>query len=190
MTMPTSPRPVRVALVLTTAAISALLASSTLGGCSESSVPGGQGNDVIDDTRPEPRPPANPDPPMDAETTDASDAALYADGPPQVTCGGCACTPDTHFCFSGGTVRGLDTTPPKSPADDSADASDGGDSGPPACPLPPDASTIQAGCNDIPSACAASPTCDCLLTALQPMYACYLVCRVPGPQFLVYCPNP
>ena len=171
-------RPIALAGILT---LGALLGSA----CSESKVAGGTGNDVIDDTRPEPRPPPNPDTPIDA-SVDANDASTYGDGAARATCGGCACTPDAHYCFGGASPRGLDPISPNE-----ADAGDdGGDSGPAACPLPPDASTVQAGCNDLPAECAAAPTCECILTALQPKYSCYLVCQVPGPQFLVYCPNP
>lgn len=176
-------RPIAFAGILT---LTALLGSA----CSESTVAGGTGNDVIDDTRPEPRPPANPDPPVDA-SADVSDALTSADGAAPATCGGCACTPDAHYCFGGAPPRGLDpVSPDVADAASSSDAGDGGDAGPAACPLPPDASTVQAGCNDLPAECAAAPSCECILNALQPKYSCYLVCKVPGPQFLVYCPNP
>jgi hypothetical protein len=131
------------------------------------------GDTVIDDTRDQPRPPPAPeDPPP--EPTDA--AAIYTDAKddysPAAICNGCACTPDAHYCFGGGTFR--------APAE----------AGLPVCPLPEAGAAIGIGCNVLPAACAQTPTCECVLTAIQPAIRCYLVCQPHEGQLLVYCPTP
>lgn len=159
--------------------------------CGDSASPGGSGNTVIDDTRDQPRPPANPDTPVDSGPTDG-EAPIYdgslADGAayqPLSACSGCTCSADSHYCFGGGRARAAPT-----PQARDASAEDGGDASLPACPLPASASTIQVGCNDLPAECAATPRCACVLNAIQPHFACYLVCQPGGDQLRVYCPSP
>jgi hypothetical protein len=152
----------------------AALAATLLGACSTGARrTEAAGNTVIDDTRDQPRPPpAPPDPP-----TEPDDAGgVYVDArdeyAPAAMCGGCACTPDAHYCFGGGTFR--------APAE----------AGIPACALPEAGASVQVGCNALPAACAAAPTCDCILNAIQSQVRCYLVCQPLGGQLLVYCPTP
>jgi hypothetical protein len=49
-------------------------------------------------------------------------------------------------------------------------------------------SSFGVGCQPIPAACAAKPTCDCLLTATAAMVPCYGVCVQNS--LTLYCPNP
>ncbi len=109
-----------------------------------------------------------PDLPSDAGTDAPGDAAQTTDAN-LMACEGCICSADTNFCFGG--ARGRD---PKTP---------------PQCDVG-DGSTPKAGCNRIPPACAAKPTCACIINDLQPGYGCYLVCRDTAAGFLVYCPTP
>ena len=56
-----------------------------------------------------------------------------------------------------------------------------------------DGSALGIGCNDIPPACAATPTCPCILGTLGKI-GCYPVCSPTssdaGDSFFVYCPSP
>ena len=56
-----------------------------------------------------------------------------------------------------------------------------------------DASALGIGCNDVPPACVATPTCPCILGALGNV-GCYPVCSPTssdaGDSFFVYCPSP
>jgi hypothetical protein len=165
-----------------------LLASS---GCSDPTAPSGNGNDVVDDTRPQPRPPATPDQgDMDA----SADGSIYVDAGPEAApvelnaCSSCTCSPDQYFCFAGATARASIHPEPFSAfsafaGSDAAGASEGGAA---ACPVVGGA-TPAVGCNAMPSGCS---DCTCIITQLQPKYGCYLVCANRGDQLLVYCPNP
>lgn len=162
--------------------------------CSDTKSATGQGDNVIDDTRNQPRPPANPDPPVDASVDTGPLYDANGNYKPLTACSDCACTPDTHFCFGGGASRSLSPQIADAGAA-SSDAGDGGDGGLAACPLPGsagggEAGTIQVGCNNLPAECAATPTCACVLNAIQPHFQCYLVCHDPGASLLVYCPSP
>jgi hypothetical protein len=163
-------------VVLATVLVAVLAA-----GCTDASRTDAPGNVVVDDTRDQPRPPANPDPPSsDAAVTDAG-PAYPADAPdgyaPLAACGECACAAPGNYCFGGGSSRTARAS--SAPADDAAL---------PACTLADPAGT-QAGCYAVPAACTATPTCECLLDALQPRLACYLVCAAGDPLH-VYCPSP
>jgi hypothetical protein len=151
--------------------------------CSEPSGSSASGNDVVDDTRPQPRPPANPDEGMDA----SSDAPTYGEGGPEAAtlvlnaCDTCACSPDQYYCFGGATTRAL----PLASSEAGASGDGGGAGG--ACPVVgAGASVPQVGCNALPAGCT---DCACILTQLQPKFACYLVCATDK-QLLVYCPHP
>jgi hypothetical protein len=138
------------------------------------------GDDVVDDTRPsEPRAPADPD--DSAAPPDTDDGAIpYADGGGNLSlgaCDTCSCTGD-HFCYGGGGIRAIRTTA-------AADAG-AGEAGLAACPIVGDGSVPAVGCNPFPAGCT---DCSCIIAALQPKVACYLVCGAGDPP-LVYCPSP
>ncbi len=161
-------------------------AASLSAACNEAPRADAPGNAVVDDTRNQPRPPPTPEPATDASVSDAdvpyADAAgTSLDGyAPSSACAGCACTPDAHYCFGGGTPRAI-----LAPAVDA-----GGDAGIPACTVAASSATTEPGCNAVPPACASAPTCECLLAALQPRFRCYLVCQPSSAELLVYCPTP
>jgi hypothetical protein len=168
-------------LRLVFAALAGALAVASGTACTDASRTDAPGNVVVDDTRDQHRPPANPDPPsLDASVADAS-PAYPADAPdgyaPLSACADCACSPTGHYCFGGGSPRGA-----------LASSAPAGDAALPAC-TPADPGGTQPGCYAVPAACTASPTCECILTALQPRLACYLVCE-PGDPVRVYCPTP
>jgi hypothetical protein len=165
--------------------------------CSDSAKPLGTSDKFIDDT-------AGQDvsaPPPPGPTDSGGDGA-DGYGPTVIACAGCSCDPAKDYCFSGGSGSGT-VGEGGSGADD---ASDGASTHRPAVPLggfgepdgaaeagppPPPCPVVAAGaigCIPLPTACAATPTCPCLLDALQMQYpACYLVCT-PTPGFLsVYC---
>jgi hypothetical protein len=139
------------------------------------------------------RPPADGD---DASAT-ADSASRYADGfsPGEINlraCDGCRCSRATSYCFGGpGTERvpsadggGVE------PVNDAADVDAEVDAGPVLCPVAANASGAPSlGCNALPAACAAKPTCACVVQALQPGFSCYLVCDETN-GFLIYCPTP
>jgi hypothetical protein len=56
-----------------------------------------------------------------------------------------------------------------------------------------DGSALGVGCNAVPPACAATPTCPCILGTLGKI-GCYPVCSPTssdaGDSFFVYCPSP
>ena len=121
-------------------------------------------------------PPPSPSAPPDDAQPPAYDAGVIGDTPYTKAdadlgaCSSCVCSPSTSFCFAGATLRA---------------AMDSG--GPVPCTVASGA-TPQVGCNSLPAACAAKPSCECIIAALQPMYACYLNCQA-GSSWLVYCPN-
>jgi hypothetical protein len=126
-------------------------------------------------------PPAPPEPPADDGGQPLLDGPIYGDAPVYTpfdadlgACSSCACAQGTSFCFGGGSTK--------------APTGDGGDAGPKPCTT---ASTAipEVGCNTLPAACAAKPTCACIIDTLQPSFRCYLNCQDDGKQFLVYCPN-
>jgi hypothetical protein len=123
-------------------------------------------------------PPAPP--PSDQDAAPApDDAGSSLDAYPSVdanlhACAGCTCAPETSYCFAGAS--------PRAPADAGADAAPG------VCATA-SGSPPQVGCNAIPAACTATPTCACIIDVLQPLYRCYLNCSTNGDGMLVYCPN-
>jgi hypothetical protein len=170
----------RIITMLVVSAVGATVA------CSDSAKPLGTGDKVIDDTAGQDAySPTPPPPPADGGGYEAGDGG-YA--PALSTCGGCSCDPTKNYCFSGGVMKAVMPFPNGvfGQPEGGPDAS-----GPPPAPCPVlPAGTLGNGCVPLPAACAAAPTCDCLLDALQPSYKCYLVCT-PSPGFLeVYCPGP
>jgi hypothetical protein len=89
------------------------------------------------------------------------DAYAYS---PLTVCKNCACEAGT-YCFGGGTGH---TTFSGSCTN---------------------AGSLDVGCQPLPSSCASTPTCACVLSALTTSKAlsCYAVCS-KGPT--VYCPSP
>src|SRR4051812_1759488 len=74
------------------ASLGACIAASSLAACVESKSAGAGGNVVIDDTREQPRPPPNPDPPIDANIPDAPLYDALGDYQPLAACNGCTCS--------------------------------------------------------------------------------------------------
>ncbi len=145
--------------------------------CSEATAPTvvAPGDDLVNDSNntdaaPMPAPP----PDSDAQADASMDTGIvYTDGsyaPMLNTCAACSCSATKGFCFAGGVHLS------------------GGPDAQPACAMVT-GSTVEDGCNSLPAACAANPTCDCVLTAVQPQFQCYLVCSPDNGYLLVYCPN-
>lgn len=151
--------------------------------CSDSAQPIGHGDKVINDTKGQPVSPPLPPPYNPGEGGYDAGEGGYA--PALNTCGGCSCDPATNYCFSGGVAKAVLPAP-----EGLFGVPDAGDAGPPPPPCPIlKAGELGNGCAPLPASCTGSPTCDCLLAALQPSYKCYLVCT-PTPGFLeVYCPG-
>jgi hypothetical protein len=139
-------------------------------GCSDRIQP--SGSTLVKDVPPPPPPPPDEDASGPGYDAGARDGYVPVDAN-YGACAGCVCAPETSYCFAGATPRAdaLDAAPP--PVCTTASGS------------PP-----QVGCNTVPAACAAKPTCACIIDTLQPLYRCYLNCRDDGDQKLVYCPNP
>ncbi len=169
---------------LAASGLAAVLAASAVGACSDRVQPTGS-RLVVD--APPPVPPAPRDdaqpPSYDAGAPDG-DASLYARGDAAnlSACKGCVCAKDVSFCFAGATLAF-----PRVGA--GADAGDAGDPGPQICATA-SAPPAVVGCNTLPAACAAKPSCACIIDTLQPAYRCYLNCADDGTEWLVYCPNP
>jgi hypothetical protein len=173
----------RITIVFAVTAICAAVA------CSDSAKPLGSGDKFVNDTAGQdaysPPPPSSP---SDA----ASDADAYAAAAAASACESCSCDPKVNYCFSGEALRMTFKDPihvilaagfgePDGAAEAKAPP-------PPPCPVLTVGSTDD-GCIPLPAACAATPTCACVLAALQPLYACYLDCS-PTPGYLsVRCPN-
>jgi hypothetical protein len=158
--------------------------------CSDAAKPLGTGDKFINDTLGEDA--YSPPPPQCAPDTGSYEAAAEGGGyaPALNTCSSCSCDPTKNYCFSGGVLR---TAVRPFPAGSGGFGEPDGAAmaGPPPAPCKIlDAGTLTTGCVPLPAACKATPTCDCLLAALQGYYSCYLVCT-PTPGYLeVYCPNP
>jgi hypothetical protein len=116
-------------------------------------------------------------PAYEASVPDGGDAAPYT-GAVLTACDTCVCAKDTSYCFAGATLR----------APMGGAGKDAGDAGPPICTTSSGASAT-IGCTTLPAACAAKPTCACIIDALQPLYRCYLNCADDGSKWLVYCPS-
>jgi hypothetical protein len=156
--------------------------------CSDAAKPLGTGDKFVNETDgedtyvpPQPTPPSG-----DGGTTYEGGEDGYA--PALNTCASCSCDPAKNYCFSGGVLREVKPFPGSSGFGEPDGAAT---SGPPAAPCKIlDAGTLGNGCIPLPAACKTTPTCDCVLAALQSYYSCYLVCT-PTPGYLeVYCPNP
>jgi hypothetical protein len=181
-------------------AVSAALLLSLAAACSNGTPPAVHpGDDITDNTNEgDTGIPATPPPSGDSGMDDSS---LYDDSgfqPMLGACSTCSCSTKKGFCFGGGVTF---HSPPL-PLGGHSDAGDGGgagdaseDTGPAACPMVSAGTNdagqtkIEIGCNTLPAACAATPTCGCVLEAIQPQFACYLVCTPDDGYLLVYCPN-
>lgn len=155
-------------------ALGSALAISLAAACSSSKSTGGDGgvDDLTDDTHHEDAGPGTPLPPADAGPVDAATTTYDNYAPALDTCRSCSCPSSSAFCFAGG-IHAI--TPP--------------DAAPAACVIV-DAGAVEPGCNTLPPACAAKPTCECVIAAIQPSFTCYLVCTPDPGYLLVYCPNP
>jgi hypothetical protein len=139
------------------------------------------GDDLENDTNDsDAQPPLPPTAPADAQI----DAGLYPDGestyaPMLAQCAACECSAKKGFCFAGGVH--FSNPPPSEAGASDAEA---------ACSMVGGGSAgVVNGCNALPSACTANPTCACVLDAIQTQFACYLVCSPDDGYLLVYCPN-
>jgi hypothetical protein len=169
----------RITLSLVVAALGAAIA------CSDAAKPLGSGDTLTNDTAGEDAySPPIPQPPSDGGEGGATDSG-YA--PALGTCSSCSCDPTKNYCFSGGTPLMATRVFPLSGPGFGEPTPDAGPPPPPCTLLP--AGSVANGCTPLPAACAAAPSCTCLLGALQPLYSCYLVCT-PTPGYLeVYCPD-
>jgi hypothetical protein len=142
------------------------------GACSNpTKPPNAPGDDLVNDTNEEEAGPPQPNQPVDAAPMDSS-PPVSADAsyvPMLMACASCNCSMTTGFCFAGGTHML-------------------GPSDAPACMMVA-GPAIGVGCNALPAACAANPTCACVIDAIQPQFNCYLVCTPDPGYFLVYCPS-
>jgi hypothetical protein len=167
--------------------------------CSDTAKPLGTGDMFTNDTLGQ----DVSSPPVPTLDSGAYNADAY--GSSMNACVACSCDPTKNYCFSGG---GSTASAPDG-ATTAADTGDNGDSagahfplaiplggfgepdgaaeaGPPlpACPI---VAAGSLGCSPLPAACTASPSCACLLSALQSQHStCYLDCT-PTPGFDVYC---
>jgi hypothetical protein len=172
-------------------------ALATFFACSDSAKPLGTSDKFIDDTAGQDvsAPPA-------PEPTDSSAYGADGYGPTIIACASCSCDPTKNYCFSGGmgtaaaggdaaadgATDGASAHRPAFPLGGGFGEPDGAaEAGPPPPPCPMVAAG-QLGCIPLPAACTATPTCSCLLGALQAQFpTCVLVCT-PTPGFLsLYC---
>jgi hypothetical protein len=154
--------------------------------CSDSAQPLGKGDTFTNDTvGQDVYSPAPPQP-----TDGGGDADAYA--APASPCASCTCSSAKNYCFAGGALKTARTIVPShilaSGFGEPDGAAEANAPPPPACPILAAGSTSN-GCIPLPSACEATPTCACVLNALQPMYACYLDCALGMDSLEVYCPN-
>jgi hypothetical protein len=90
---------------------------------------------------------------------------------PQSACSSCKCDMRVGYCLENGPGLTASTAAPVSGF----------------CGL---ASTLSIGCNALPAACASSPTCACVLDAVQPPLGCYPECTTSSGYIDVFCQNP
>jgi hypothetical protein len=139
--------------------------------CSESTAPAGKGNDVVVDVDGSGGPPEQPGDDAPDDSPFARVDSGYQPPPdgysPFAFCSSCSCPAGT-YCFGGGTS--FESFNGDCHEDAGADAG------------------LAIGCQPFPPACAAQPTCECLIQALAPSMPCYPVCSIT--TLIVYCPNP
>jgi hypothetical protein len=152
--------------------------------------PSGPGNVLVNDTNepdavvPQPPPPADAGMDAYADTGPYGTGGGYQEGglasmgyldvqSPQAACSSCKCSNKYAFCLENGASSSVTAAP-----------NAGG-----FCAYAP-ASTLEVGCNPFPAACAANPTCECLLDALQPPLPCYPECTTALGYFDVFCIHP
>jgi hypothetical protein len=134
--------------------------------------PGGSGDRVVVDVDASAGPPSEHEEDAGADSPFARADALYAAPPdsyaPFNVCNQCSCGAGT-YCFGGGTGH---------------EEFSGSCNHTTAAP-----GTLDVGCLPLPAACAAKPTCVCLIGALAPLVGCYPECTdVNG--LIAYCPIP
>ncbi len=174
-------RPARFAASLLSALPLAVLALAVaMHACNDTSPPSNPGNTLVDNSHQDAIAQVTQDVAAPATTYDGGLDALgastaYADVvSPQVACSTCTCDPRIAFCLENGTSLKV-TAPP-------VDA---------ACGYAP-TNQLQVGCNILPPACAANPTCQCILDSVQPPLPCYPECTDPKAlgYFDVFCSHP
>jgi len=113
----------------------------------------------------------------DAGYSDVVIGMIEYDAPtPSGACASCTCSESTGYCLENG-------------ASGTASAGSGG-----ACGVA-SAGALAVGCNALPAACAATPTCACVLSSMSPSLACVPDCVMQSPEggtpyIDVYCPAP
>jgi len=149
--------------------------------CTNGVAPAGTSDKIVDDTMDGTTAPtssattsgddASDDLPVyDVALFDAGDPYSSYDGGPAAFCQSCACPTATQFCFGGGAGNETLGTCTNATAE---------------------AGSLLTGCDPYPTACAATPTCDCLISTLVGGdYPCYPVCANYNGSLVLYCPNP
>jgi hypothetical protein len=149
--------------------------------CTNGVAPAGTSDKIVDDTMDGTTAPtssgttggddASDDLPVyDVVLFDAGDPYSSYDGGPAAFCQSCACPSATQFCFGGGAGNETLGTCTNATAE---------------------AGSLLTGCDPYPTACAANPTCDCLISMLVGGdYPCYPVCANYNGYLVLYCPNP
>ncbi len=166
----------------------ALVASPAYLGCNDTpGPPSGPGNVLIDDSMQD----AVAMLTQDSGTSDvyapqgASDGGSYFDGPPgastgysdvqspQAACASCTCNKKIGYCLENGSSATVTAAPYANGA----------------CAVAP-ASMPSVGCNPLPAACTANPSCGCILDNVQLPSGCYAQCSNSAGYYDLYCPTP
>jgi hypothetical protein len=92
---------------------------------------------------------------------------------PMAACSSCTCDQRVAFCLE----NGESTTVSGSPGANND------------CPLAKQ-TVLSVGCNVLPTACATTPTCECVLNNIQPPLPCYPQCNTTAGYIDVYCQTP
>jgi hypothetical protein len=149
----------------------AIAAGGIASACSDTSKSIGSGNKVIVDGTYDGSVPREGDDGGYADGEFAPSDASYTkpDGYAALAiCQQCAC-PAGSYCFGGGT--GKETFAGSCAVNTTA--------------------TLQVGCNTLPTACQATPSCECIMDAIKAQVPCYMVCsEAPDIGRAVYCPVP
>jgi hypothetical protein len=148
--------------------------------------PSGPGDNLVDDTNQDAVAQHTQDtgivPPQGAVDGSYADGTIleaggstgYMDaGSPMAACASCTCGMNRGFCLENGVTATVTSAAT-------------GDAG--LCTLASPTS-LAVGCNPLPDSCP-TPSCQCLLNAIQPPLGCYPECTSKGGYFDVYCPRP
>jgi len=104
---------------------------------------------------------------------EAGGSTGYADvQSPMAACSSCKCDKRVGYCLENGTSLTSTAAPIQG-----------------FCGLSKTAAPA-IGCNALPAACAAAPTCECILDSVQPPLGCYPECSSAAGFFDVFCAHP